>query len=421
MINDDLHVVHARAAGLDVHKMSITATVRLCEAQGGESRCETREFSALPKGLGEMVEWLLGHGVTAAGMEGTGIYWQAPWQALDDAGIKVELYHAQHVKQLRGRKTDVADSRWLARICQFGLGSGSLVVSAEFRQLRVLSRSRRQLVRDRCRARNRVQKVLDRCGTRIGGILSDVFGMNGRRILNGLANGLSKQEILGGLSRHVRAKQGALCDALSANLSEMDCFALQSQLRQHDHLQQLIRETETLIDEKLAEFQSQLQLLETIPGVSHQSACDILIEIGGDISAFGNAKQFSSWAGLCPGNNESGGKRRNARSVRGNPHLRTVLTECALAAARTKGCQFRGYHKAIHIRRGYKRATVATAHKLAKTIYSVLTNQRPYKDPEFDYEALVVDRNASRWIRKLKEFGYIESPESERMPSKAAA
>ncbi len=421
MINDDLHVVHARAAGLDVHKMRITATVRLCETHGGESRCETREFSALPKGLGEMVEWLLGHGVTAAGMEGTGIYWQAPWTALDDVGIEVELYHAQHVKQLRGRKTDVEDSRWLARICQFGLGRGSLMVSVRFRQLRLLSRNRRQLVKERSRARNRVQKVLDVCGIRISGILSDVFGMNGRIILNGLVTGHSKQEILKRLSRHVRAKANFLCDALSAQLSEVDRFVLQSHLRQHEHLHQQICEAEVLIDEKLGEFQSQLQLLETIPGISHQSACDILIETGADLSVFGSAKRFSSWARLCPGNNESGGKRRNARSVRGNPHLRTVLVECALAASRTKDCQFHGYHKALHIRRGYKRATVATAHKLAKTIFSVLINQRPYRDPQFDYEALVVKRNAARWIRKLKEFGYIEVPESEPMPSKAAA
>ena len=223
------------------------------------------------------------------------------------------------------------DSRWLARICQFGLGRGSLVVSVRFRQLRLLSRNRRQLVKERSRARNRVQKVLDLCGIRIGGILSDVFGMNGRIILNGLVTGHSKQEILKRLSRHVRAKANSLCDALSAKLSEVDRFVLQSHLRQHEHLHQQICEAEVLIDEKLGEFQSQLQLLETIPGISHQSACDILIETGADLSVFGSAKRFSSWAGC---------KRRNARSVRGNPHLRTVLVECALAASAPKSASF---------------------------------------------------------------------------------
>ena len=196
MINDDLHVVHARAAGLDVHKMKITASVRICEASGGQAKCDIQEFSALPAGLKSLVQWLQSYGITAAGMEGTGIYWQTPWAALDKAGIEVELYHAQHVKQLRGRKTDVADSRWLARICQFGLGRSSLVVSEEFRQLRAMSRYRRQMVKERVRVRNRVQKVLDRCGIRIGGILTDVFGKNGRMIVDGLVAGLSKQQIL---------------------------------------------------------------------------------------------------------------------------------------------------------------------------------------------------------------------------------
>ena len=419
MINDELHVVHVRAAGLDVHKMQITATVRIAEG-GGAAHCETREFSALPDGLCELVRWLAGHGVTGAGMEGTGIYWQAPWSVLDAAGIEVQLYHAQHVRQLRGHKTDVEDSRWLARICQFGLGRSSLVVSEHFRQLRALSRHRRQLVRDRSRVRNRVQKVLDRCGVRIGGILSDVFGVNGRRIIDGLANGESRQQILGNLTGHVKRKQTTLFDALSAGLSSSDRFMLDSLLAQHDFLDERIRSTTRQMMAGLAEFESQLQLLQTIPGISFESAMDILIEIGGDPGVFANAGQFSSWAGLCPGNNESAGKRRSARSVRGNPHLRTVLTECALAASRTRHCQFHGYHKAIHIRRGYKRATVATAHKLARTIHSVLTNQRPYRDPVIDHEALVVRRNAPRWIRKLRQFGYIETPDMQ-TPAAASA
>ena len=311
-------------------------------------------------GLCELVRWLAGHGVTGAGMEGTGIYWQAPWSVLDAAGIEVQLYHAQHVRQLRGHKTDVEDSRWLARICQFGLGRSSLVVSEHFRRLRALSRHRRQLVRDRSRVRNRVQKVLDRCGVRIGGILSDVFGVNGRRIIDGLAKGESRQRILGHLTGHVRRKQTTLF-VLSAGLSSSDRFMLDSLLAQHDFLQGFDHAAEMAGPEFAATAADDSR---------HQfSAMDILIETGGDPGAFANAGQFSSRAGLCPGNNESAGKRRSARSVRGNPHLRTVLTECALAASRTRHCQFHGYHKAIHIRRGYKRATVATAHKLARTIH----------------------------------------------------
>lgn len=417
MINDDLHVVHARVAGLDVHKMQITATVRLCETKGESARCETRVFSALPGGLKQLREWLLACGVTAAGMEGTGIYWQAPWDILDAAGIEVELYHAQHVRQLRGRKTDVEDSRWLARICQFGLGRASLVVASEFRQLRSLCRSRRQLVKDRSRVRNRCQKVLDRCGARVGGILTDVFGKNGRMILDGLAGGRSKESILEGLSGHVRRKLDRLSDALSASLSDNDCFMLGTLLDQYDFLNRQIHQCSLRIETQLAAYEGQLRLLETIPGICRQSACDLIIEIGGDISVFDNARQFSSWCGLSPGNNESAGKRRTARSVRGNPHVRAVLTECAIAASRTRNCQFKGYHKAIHLRRGYKRATVATAHKLAKVIHATLARAQPYVDPQFDYEALMVQRNAARWIRKLIEYGYIAADPDALMPA----
>ncbi len=414
MINADLHVVHARAAGLDVHKMKITATVRICEPQGGKAQCQTCEFSALPSGLTQLAAWLVECNVTAAGMEGAGIYWEAPWRALDAAGIKVELYHAQHVKQLRGRKTDIQDSRWLARICQFGLGNPSLVVSEQFRQLRCLSRFRRQMIKDRTRVRNRVQRVLDRRGARVGGILSDVFGMNGRRILEGLIGGKTMEQIVAGLSGHLRGKLDKLTDALCARLSDTDLFTLKSLVHQHDLADERIAEYSERIEAGLGGFESKVRLLETIPGICRESACTIIIEIGGTIAHFANADHFSSWCGVSPGNDESAGKRRNSRSVRGNPHIRTVLIECAIAASRTKGCQFKSCHKAIHVRRGYKRAIVAAAHKLVKEIFSVLKNNKAYVDPKFNYEALMVERNASRWITKLREYGHLKMPENQK-------
>ena len=183
---DEMHVVCPRAGGLDVHKMCITAAVRLCEAGRGLARTAVREFSALPDGLRAMTDWLRSHGVTAAAMEGTGVYWKAPFEALEDAGIHADLLNAQHVKQIRGKKTDASDSLWLARICQFGLALPSYVPPRRFRQLRQLTRYRRTLVAERSRTRNRVHKTLDHDGLRLGGILSDIFGVNGRRILDGL-------------------------------------------------------------------------------------------------------------------------------------------------------------------------------------------------------------------------------------------
>ena len=210
MVNDALCVVHPRAAGLDVHKGHITATVRLCTQTGGEPQGETRTFGALASGLAALVAWLTGHRVEAAAMEATGVYWHTPWQALTDAGIQAELLNAQQVKQLRGCKTDVEDSRWLARVCQFGLGRPSFVPSQPFRDLRTLSRHRRTLVARRSQVRNQVQKVIDRAGVRIGAVLTDIFGRNGRRILDGLVGRLPHADILASLSGHVRRKLAPL-------------------------------------------------------------------------------------------------------------------------------------------------------------------------------------------------------------------
>ena len=368
---DTLNVIHARAAGLDVHKMQITATVRLARPDD-EAETHTRSFSALPSGLGELTRWLLDHQVSAAVMEATGVYWEVVFDALDSAGITPILVHAQHVKQLKGRKTDIADSVWLARICQFGLCTPSFVPPPAFRALRKVSRQRRKVVRLCATLRTRIHHILDSAGLRVGGVLSDLFGANGRRILDGLAAGRSRADILAALSRHVRPRLAELCDALSA---------------------------------QLAPYRDQLDLLTTLPGIDRDSACAILIELGPDIQVFPSHRHCAAWAGLCPGNNESAGKKRHGTTRKGNTVLRSILVECAHGAARTNQCQFQGYHKALTVRRGYKRASVATAHKLLRIIYRMLATGQVYRDPDTDYEALLVKRNAPRWIAMLKKHG----------------
>jgi len=415
---DTMHVIHARAAGLDVHKMQITATVRVARP-GAEAEVLTRQFSALPSGLDTLVDWLRGHEVSAAVMEGTGIYWEAPYQALEHAGIEALLVHAQHVKQIKGRKTDIADSLWLARICQFALCAPSLVPPARFRALRKVSRLRRQVVRERARTRNRIHQVLDAAGVRVGGILSDLFGANGTRILEGLVAGAEREAILASLSHHVRARMQDLCDALSAQLDESSRFVLHDQLHAFHHATERLAHYDTVIREGLDEFQDQVELLMTIPGIDCASARAILIELGPDIGVFASRRHCAAWAGLCPGNNESAGKRRNARTRRGNTTLREVLIECAHGAARTHDCQFRGYHKALTVRRGFKRATVATAHKLLRVIFCVLTTATPYRDPHTDYEAMMVKRNAPRWIAMLAKHRIDPATWSTRIPAAA--
>lgn len=404
MMNDEMHVVHARAAGLDVHKMEITATVRLCEG-AGQPRFETRRFDALGPGLGLLAEWLVGHRVEAAAMEATGVYWEAPWQALTEAGIEAQLLHAWHVKQLRGRKTDIGDSRWLARVCQLGLCQPSFVPPARFRELRPLARHRRTLAQQRSRTRNRAQKVIDRAGARVGGVLSDAFGMNGRRILDGLAAGVAEEEILASLSHHVAGKRARIGEALTLPLNDTDRHLLADLLNEDDRLDDRIRQTDRLIAEALEPESRQIDLLLTVPGIDRVSARAILAETGPDIvRAFGSPTRFASWAGVSPGNNESAGKRRRAPARAGSRTLRAVLVECANGAARTRDCQFHSYAQALKIRRGYGRAMLAVANKLARTLFAILRDDRPYRDPDTNYEELIVKRNAPRWLRQLRKF-----------------
>lgn len=405
---DDMHVVWPRAAGLDVHKMRITAAVRLCEAGRGRARTAVHEFSALPHGLREMTDWLLSHGVTAAAMEGTGVYWKAPFEALEDAGIDAALLNARQVKQIRGKKTDVSDSLWLARICQFGLALPSHVPPRRFRELRQLTRFHRKLAAERSRNRNRVHKTLDYDGLRLGGILSDIFGVNGRRILDGLVAGHPPGVILAGLTSHVAAKLEPLAQTLAATLDPLALFKLKMQLEALDQADAALTTLDKRIRTEMAEHQRPLRLLQTIPGIDAGSACIILAEIGPDLAAFREARHLAAWAGVAPGNNISAGKRRSGRARPGNRTLRATLAECAHGAVRTRNSQFHGHHRALAGRLGYKRAILAAAHKLLRVIHAVLRDDRPYTDPEIDYERLVVERNAPRWIRMLKQHGFLD-------------
>ena len=312
--------------------MQVTATVRT-HAGGEGSRVETREFSALASGLALLVQWLLGLRVSGAVMEATGVYWEKVYDILSDAGLDVMVVNAQHVKQIKGRKTDIADSLRLSRICQFGLGSPSLVLPKSFRDLRGLSRYRRTLIEQRARTQLRIQKVLDRGGVRIGGVLSRItHGVNGRRILEGIIAGEACEDILGGLSWHVRKKLDLLGDALSVELDAHSRWILGDLLTRFDSDTVRIEAADRQMEAALAPYEAQVRLLETLPGVSRESAMAILVELGPDMSVFASARHCAAWTGICPGNNESAGKRRSGRIRRGNPVLRAILVECAHAA-----------------------------------------------------------------------------------------
>ena len=298
-------------------------------------------------------------------------------------------------------------------MCQFGLAAPSFVPPRPFRQMRQLTRYRRTLVAERSRARNRIHKILDHDGLRLGGVLSDIFGMNGRRILDGLAAGHPAPRILSGVTGHIRGKLELLTRTL-ANLDPVALFTLQMQLQTVDRTEAAVAALDRRIQVALADYRRPLTLLQTIPGIDIRSAAAILVEIGPDVAAFRGERHLAAWAGVAPGNHVSAGKRRAGRVRPGNRTLRATLAECAHGAARSTSSQFHRYHQGLAERLGYKRAILGTAHKLLRVIHAVLSNDRPYSDPRIDYERLVIESGAPRWIRMLKQDGLIEEVRSMR-------
>lgn len=269
IVDDAFDAVHAVVAGLDVHKMQVTATVRRVRLNANP-QTETKDFSTLPDGLCALTDWLQAAGVQASLMESTGIYWLRPFEALEAANLRPQLVRAHKVKQIKGHKTDVADSRWLARVRQYGLATPSYVPPADFRELRQVSRQRRKTIQARTSCHNRIHKLLDRKGLPLGGILSDIFGMNGRRILNGLRDGLGQDVIMASLTFHLRRKFKALNEVLATPLNEVDRWLLGDLLAQRAHLTASANAHARLMRLKLAAYERQLDLLQTLPGIDAQ-------------------------------------------------------------------------------------------------------------------------------------------------------
>lgn len=399
---DTLHVMHPRAAGIDVHRMQVTATARIAR-ESADAEIRTRESSALPNGLAAPAGWLRGHGVTAAATEGAGVYWETVYGAVAGTGATPLPPHARHVRRIKGRKTGVADSIWLARVCRFGLRSPGMAPPKAFRELRRVARARRKTVAGR--TRSRVHKTVDSAGLRVGGVLSDLFGVNGRRILDGLAAGRKRSGTAASLPGHVRRHPAKIGDALESRLPEAGRFLPRDRIRLFDRAGERLAEHDAVIDEGLAGHRTEVRLLATIPGINRRAASATVMEPGPDISVFPSERHCAAWAGPAPGNSESAGKRRSGRVRRDSQALRTLPVECAQAAARSSHCQFRGYRKALTVRRGCRRATVATARKMLRIICHMLSTGELCRDPETGCEALTVMRNAPRWFRMLRKHG----------------
>jgi transposase len=404
----DLVAFYKRVLGLDVHQAQITACA-IIEDENGEKELIQRQFGTFKRDRKALAEWAASLKVELVVMESTGIYWKSPYAALEAAGLKTLVVNAKHVKNLPGRKTDVGDAQWLATLARAGLLRGSFIPPARLRELRLVARQRQKLVGQLAAEKNRLHKVLTDSGIRLGVVVSDVHGVAARKMVKALIAGASVQEILALASTRFRASREELFEALQGDLTPHHRFVLNELMQHIEEIEARIARFDGHLLANMAEQRNALALLQTLPGVDLIGAAMLLVEIGTDMDAFGSPDRLASWVGVCPGNNESAGKRKSGRATKGNPYVRRLLCEFAHSASRTTSV-FKSKFQALLIRRGHKRSIIAIAHKILRTIFYMLKRGQYYRDSATDYEAMSVKKNAPRWIKALTKFGFIPQP-----------
>jgi transposase len=395
-----------RVGGVDVGQATVVATVLVGGAHE-RAKKETRTFRTVTQELLELREWFLAKEVTHVALEGTGIYWRPVYELLEDA-FEMILGNAHHIQNVPGRKTDVKDSEWLAELARHGLIAKSFVPPKPLRRLRELLRYRRKLMESRTAERNRLLKLLETANIKLASVMTDVFGVSGRLMLQALIEGIRTPMTVAALAKgRLRKKVIDLEQTLNGRLDDHHRFLLQLQLRRLAQADTDLATLDKHIDEALAPYQEQYQALQQIPGVSRVVSAVIIAELGTDMTVFRSAQHAAAWAGVCPGNNESAGKRRQAGVRKGNVHLRTALVEAAVAASHTKGNYLRDKFYRLRARRGTKRAAMAIGHKILIAAYQMLATRAPYKDLGATYlDGLEKRRTTQHLVRRLERLGY---------------
>jgi transposase len=379
---------------------------------------EVRTFGTTTKDLLALSEWLAGEGCTHVAMEATGVYWKPVWHILSDDEVSLVLANAGHVKNVPGRKTDVNDATWLADLLAHGLIRGSFVPDAQTQELRALLRTRKQFVRERSSHVQRLQKTLEDANIKLDGVISDIIGLSGRRMIEALiptgqarglkAHGESDPEALAALAhRRIKAPPAALREALRGRVTNHHRFLLRLHLEHIDALDTAITSIDREVGVHVEPFHREVLLLTTIPGVSDLSAYVIRAEIGGDMSRFPTVGNLISWAGFCPRNDESAGKRRSNRMRKGAPWLKTTLIQCAWAAARKNGSYLQAQFRRLRTRGGAKKAIGAVAASILTAAYHMLKDGTLYHDlgpDHFDRRAITVQ--TKRLVTRLQTLGY---------------
>jgi transposase len=400
----DMEVLYPRCAGLDVHQATVVACVRI--AEGARASHEVRTFETTTKGLLTLADWLREAGCTHVAMESTGVYWKPVWHVLESE-FELVLANATHIRNVPGRKTDVNDAMWIADLLAHGLIKSSFVPPTAIQELRDLTRTRKQLVREVARHVQRIQKTLEDANIKIAGVISDILGMSGRAFLEAIIAGEADPEKLADLAHaRLRAPREKIVEALRGRVREHHRFMLKLHLHQVSSLQNAIAEIEGRLGECLEPFCEQVKLLTSMPGISQTAAQVIASEMGVDMGRFPNADSLVSWAGMCPRSDESAGKRRSTRIRKGAPWLKTTLLQAAWAASRSKDTYLHALFHRLKARRGAMKAIVAVAASMLRSAYYMLTRRTIYQDlgaAHFDSRTRV--RTVSRLLKRLNDLG----------------
>jgi len=412
-----MEVMHERVAGLDVHKTMIVACVRLMA--GGKISRECRTFETSTAGLEALLGWLTVSGCTHVAMEATGVYWKPVWNILSQGEFELIVANAAHIKNVPGRKTDINDAMWIADLVACGLIKASFVPEPQIQELRSLLRARKQLIREQTSHIQRVQKTLEEANIKLDSVISDILGASGRRIIAAMIAGVTDPLRLAELAdRRIKASPKALSDALHGRLTDHHRFMLKLYLGQHDPLSEAIASIDrqvhgliTRMDEEVklgqATFRALIILLCSVPGISTLAATVILSEIARDMSRFPTAGHLLAWAGMCPAQNESAGKRKSSRLRKGAPWLKTMLVQCAWAASRKKDSYYKAQFNRLRSRRGPKKAICAVAASMLTAIYHMLkdgTNHQDLGANHFDRRS--TDLKAKRLVAQLSKLGF---------------
>lgn len=396
--------LYPRCCGIDVHKDSLAVCIRINGVESLENFGTTsREILRLSDRLAEA-------GVSIVAMEATGVYWKPVWNLLEER-FELMLVNARHIKRVPGRKTDITDAQWIAQLLEHGLLQASFVPDLHQRQLRDLTRQRTQLLNDRARVLNRIHKVLESANLKIASLISDLSGASGRRVLGAVVEGkLSPQQMAQLVDVRMEAKKPALAEALVGRVTEHHRFMLRQLLDQMDHLNGQIEAFDQQIEQVMSPLEQQaVDRLDEVPGFDQRTGQNVVAEIGIDMSRFPSAAHLASWAGLCPGNNESAGKRKSGKTRHANRWLKATLTQAAWGASRKRASYFSEQHRRLTLRRGVKRASIAVAHSLLVVSYHLLKEtQRTYVDlGTAHFQRLIrPEKEAQKMIKRLRTLGY---------------